>query len=118
MASISVKTQRGAELLESVHFLDGGGRMADAIQAYDWSSTALGPLEHWPSSLKIAVGMMLSSKFPKCIVWGPELITIHNDAFLPILGEKPPALGRPFSVSCRCPWDISWYDYSFSRSAS
>ncbi|MCQ4633984.1 sensor histidine kinase [Shinella sp. CPCC 100929] len=105
MASISVKTIRGVELLESVHFLDGGGSMADAIRAYDWSSTALGPLEHWPSSLKIGVGMMLSSKFPKCIVWGPELITIHNDAFLPILGEKPPALGRPFSEVWHEAWD-------------
>jgi len=79
--------------------------MADAIRAYDWSSTALGSLEHWPSSLKIAVGMMLSSKFPKCIVWGPDLITIHNDAFLPILGEKPPALGRPFSEVWHEAWD-------------
>lgn len=90
---------------ESVHFLDGGGKMANAIRAYDWSSTALGPFEHWPSSLKIAVGMMVNSKFPKCIVWGPDLVTIHNDAFLPILGEKPPALGRPFSEVWHEVWD-------------
>lgn len=90
---------------ESAHFLDGGGRMADAIRAYDWSSTVLGALERWPSSLKIAVGMMVNSKFPKCIVWGPDLITIHNDAFLPILGEKPPALGRPFSEVWHEAWD-------------
>ncbi|WP_337180990.1 sensor histidine kinase [Shinella sp.] len=80
--------------------------MADAIRAYDWSSTTLGPLEHWPSSLKIAVGMMINSKFPKCIVWGPDLITIHNDAFLPILGGKPPALGRPFSEV----WCEAWHE--------
>lgn len=79
--------------------------MADAIRAYDWSSTVLGALERWPSSLKIAVGMMVNSKFPKCIVWGPDLITIHNDAFLPILGEKPPALGRPFSEVWHEAWD-------------
>lgn len=83
---------------ESVHFLNGGGKMANAMRAYDWSSTALGPLEHWPSSLNIAVGMMVNSKCPKCIVWGPDLVTIHNYAFLPVLGEKPPAAGP----SARC----------------
>lgn len=40
--------------------------------------------------------MMLASRFPQAIVWGPDLITIHNDAFLPLLGEKPPAIGRSF----------------------
>ncbi len=88
----------------SVHFLDGGGEMAKSVRAYDWHASVLGPLETWPSSLKIAVGMMLNSTFPKCIVWGPEMITIHNDAFLPILGDKPPALGRPFSDV----WSEAW----------
>ncbi len=40
---------------------------------------------------------MLLSKFPKAITWGREHITFHNDAFKPILGDKPPAIGRPFS---------------------
>ena len=88
----------------SVHFLDGGGELAKAVRAYDWGASVLGPIEAWPPSLKIAVGMMLNSTFPKCIVWGPELITIHNDAFGPILGNKPPALGRPF---CDV-WSEAW----------
>lgn len=78
-------------------FLDGGGATAAAIEAHDWTTTPLGPLESWPAALRVAVGMMVSSHFPKCIVWGPELVTIHNDAFKPILGDKPAALGRPFS---------------------
>ncbi|ODT45895.1 MAG: histidine kinase [Methylobacterium sp. SCN 67-24] len=70
--------------------------MAVAIAAHDWTTT-LGPPENWPAALRVAVGMMVNSHFPKCIVWGPDLITIYNDAFRPILGDKPPALGRPFS---------------------
>ena len=70
--------------------------MAAAIAAHDWTTT-LGPPENWPAALRVAVGMMVNSHFPKCIVWGPDLITIHNDAFRPILGDKPPALGKPFS---------------------
>ncbi|NLS08323.1 sensor histidine kinase [Rhizobium sp. P32RR-XVIII] len=88
----------------SMHFLDGGSEMGKALRAYDWGASVLGPLDAWPPSLKIVVGMMLNSTFPKCIAWGPELITIHNDAFLPILGDKPPALGRPFHEV----WSEAW----------
>jgi two-component sensor histidine kinase len=85
-------------------FLTGGGRAADAIAEFDWAGSPLGPMERWPQSLKTALGMMLSSSFPKAIVWGPKLITFHNDAFEPILGDKPPALGRPFSDVWREAW--------------
>jgi two-component sensor histidine kinase len=78
-------------------FLAGGGRASDAIFTHDWGRTPLGPMSAWPQSLKTALGMMLSSSFPKAIVWGPALITFHNDAFGPILGEKPEAIGRPFN---------------------
>ena len=87
------------------HFLDGGGEMAAAIRNYDWVSNPLGSPDTWPSCLKTVVSLALNSKFPKSVVWGPELITIHNDAFRPILGEKPPALGRPFSDVWSEVWD-------------
>lgn len=77
-------------------FLDGDGRMAEAIRSHDWSGSPLGPAEQWPPALKTSVSLVLNSRFPQCIVWGPSLTTIPNDAFLPILGDKPPALGRPF----------------------
>lgn len=87
-------------------FLDGGGDMAAAIRDHDWNTTPLGPISGWPAALKIAVGMMVNSRFPKCIVWGADLITIHNDAFRPILGDKPFALGRSF----RDVWSEVWGD--------
>jgi two-component sensor histidine kinase len=86
-------------------FLDGGGTMAAAIREYDWESTSLGPIEGWSAALRTAVGIMLSSRFPKCITWGRDLVTIYNDAFKPILGEKPEALGRPFADVWREAWD-------------
>lgn len=92
-------------MLGSVHFLDGGGQMADAIRAFDWSSSDLGPPDAWPPALKTAVGMALSSRFPKCVVWGPGLASIPNDAFRPILGDKPPALGRSFADVWSEAWD-------------
>jgi two-component sensor histidine kinase len=88
----------------SAHFLDGGGEMAGAIRTYDWSSTELGALDTWPSALKTVVGMAVNSKFPKCIVWGAGLITLYNDAYRPILGDKPAVLGRSF----RDVWSEAW----------
>jgi len=90
---------------DRAYFLLGGGAMAEAIGAFDWAATPLGPMEDWPVSLKTAVGMMLASRFPKCLVWGPELVTLYNDAFRPILGNKPEALGRPFSDVWAEVWD-------------
>ena len=48
---------------------------------------------------------MLSSAFPSYLVWGPELISFYNDAYVPILGTKPDALGRPFQEVWSEVWD-------------
>lgn len=79
--------------------------MARAVAEYNWNNTPLGPIDQWPVSLRIAVDMMLNSSFPKCIVWGAGLTTIYNDAFKPILGSKPEALGRSFSDVWLEAWD-------------
>ncbi|WMT92912.1 HWE histidine kinase domain-containing protein [Pelagibacterium sp. H642] len=85
-------------------FLQGGGRSAEIIAATDWVRTELGPIEAWTPALRIAVGLMLSSSFPKAIAWGNELVTLHNDAFKPILGSKPEAIGRSFAEV----WSEAW----------
>lgn len=71
--------------------------MRRKVAEFDWASTPLGPQSEWCSELRIAVEQALDSHFPKAIMWGPQLTTIYNDAFLPILGDKPEALGRSFS---------------------
>jgi two-component sensor histidine kinase len=77
------------------HFLTGGGNAAACIRSLDWTATALGPVAQWPTSLRTAVGMVVTSRFPQCIFWGSELISIYNDAYRPILGGKPEAMGQP-----------------------
>ena len=70
--------------------------MAERIQSFDWSQTAVGPIERWPSSLRTMVSFMLTDRFPKLLWWGPDYISIYNDAYRPILGAKHPwALGKP-----------------------
>lgn len=86
-------------------FLTGGGQMAEAIRRHDWTSTPLGPLADWPETLTTTVSIVLSSRFPQALFWGPELTTLYNDAFAPILGNKPEALGRPLNETWREIWD-------------
>ncbi|WP_173933602.1 PAS domain-containing sensor histidine kinase [Chelativorans sp. Marseille-P2723] len=85
-------------------FLDGGGAMGSAVRKFDWASTSLGPIEEWSAALRVAVSMVLNSSFPKCIFWGADFINIYNDAYRPILGDKPEPLGRPF----REVWSEAW----------
>jgi PAS domain-containing protein len=80
----------------SLRFLDGGGEMGERIRAFDWGMTPLGPPEHWPQALKTLVNLLLASKQPMFLGWGPERTWLYNDAFTPILGRKHPfALGQP-----------------------
>ena len=75
----------------------------------DWSATALGAKEKWPSLLRLLVDLCLDSEFPVQISWGPHLLVLYNDAYIPLLGaEKHPwALGRPASEVGPPPWPAS-----------
>lgn len=84
----------------------GRSPAAETIRHLDWSNTPLGPIRDWSPSLRTLVGAALESAFPQCIVWGPQRITIHNDAFLPLLGRKPLAQGRPFDDVWREAWPV------------
>jgi PAS domain S-box-containing protein len=82
-------------LIESV--LGGGGEMGERMRAFDWSTTALGPLERWPQSLRICVRIILGSGYPMTIYWGPEYTMLYNDACQQVMGTKhPAALGHSF----------------------
>ncbi|PZQ83525.1 MAG: histidine kinase [Ancylobacter novellus] len=82
--------------MTDLSFPHGSSVLAGAVRSFDWGRTPLGPIKTWGVPLRTAVDMMLNSKFPKCIVWGPGLTTLYNDAFGPILSGKPEALGRSF----------------------
>lgn len=82
----------------SLRFLAGGGEMGALTRAKDWSSTAVGEPETWPQSLRTALSILLNSKFPMFLWWGPALICFYNDAYRPSLGingKHPAILGMP-----------------------
>src|SRR5437870_775152 len=73
------------------------GETGALMRAIDWSATPLGPVECWPLTLRSALSVCLDSPLPMIIWWGPELVTLYNDAYRPMLGSRkhPGALGRP-----------------------
>jgi PAS domain S-box-containing protein len=72
------------------------GEMPRLVLAKDWPKTALGPVETWSPALKAAAETVLASGFPMAVRWGPQLISIYNDAYAALLGPKhPAALGAP-----------------------
>ena len=78
---------------------DGAAAMRSVYQHVDWSATALGPQETWPALLRLVADLCLDSDSPVLIGWGPDLLMLYNEAYIPLLGaEKHPwALGRPAS---------------------
>jgi PAS domain S-box-containing protein len=85
----------------------GGGRTGAAIRARDWSGSPLGAAETWSTTLRATLNVVLASAFPAFIVWGPERVTLYNDAYAGILHDKHPgAIGLPFCEVWPEIWDV------------
>ncbi|MDQ2780410.1 MAG: PAS domain-containing protein, partial [Pseudomonadota bacterium] len=66
------------------------------MRAHDWSSHPLGVTAQWPQPLRLIVRLMLDSKFPMFVAWGPELRCLYNESFIAILADRQArALGEP-----------------------
>jgi signal transduction histidine kinase/ActR/RegA family two-component response regulator len=77
--------------------LAGYGTMRGLMRAHDWSASPLGEPDAWSPALRTVVSLMLDSRFPMFVAWGPELGFLYNDAYREILGAKhPAALGNRF----------------------
>ena len=82
----------------------GDGEMVRRMRAHPWADSGLGDPGDWPASLRDAVRICLTSRFPMIVWWGPDLQFFYNDAYLPLLGSKHPALGKPGEVV----WSEIW----------
>lgn len=84
----------------------GSGETAEIIRNYDWSSTSIGPIESWSHTLVTTVNIVLSSRHPMFLWWGPELIQFYNDGYRPSIREDkhPVAIGQR-GIEC---WPEIW----------
>jgi PAS domain S-box-containing protein len=91
------------------HFMAGGGEMGELMRSKDWSLTPLGPISEWPQNLKNTLNIILNSRFPMFLFWGPELLCFYNDAYRPSLGNNgkhPAILGQKAEDYWQEIWDI------------
>ena len=87
-------------------FPSGGGRMGAILRERDWTGSALGEPGTWPACLRSTVSLMLGSRFPMFVAFGPKLLLLYNDAYAEILGLRhPEALGRRFRDVFSDVWD-------------
>lgn len=92
----------------NLKFLSDGGEMGKLTREKDWSKTSLGNPETWPQSLKTTISILLNSRFPMFLWWGPELKCFYNDAYRPSLGatgKHPSILGTKGKES----WPEIWH---------
>ncbi len=90
-----------------LNFLSGGSAMGARIRDMDWTKVALGPAENWPQALRTVISLMLSSKLPMYVAWGPDLTLLYNDGYAAILGSKHPAA---LGLSIAEVWAEVWTD--------
>ena len=84
----------------------GTGEMAELIRGFDWKRTVLGAVETWSDTLITTVNMLLASRHPMFLWWGPELIQFYNDGYRPsIRGDKHPRAVGQRGIEC---WPEIW----------
>src|SRR6187399_3114166 len=76
-------------------FLAVDSEMGELTRNFNWADTPVGSVDQWPQSLSTTVGIMLHSRFPMFLWWGPELVQFYNDGYRPSLGatRHPAAMG-------------------------
>jgi signal transduction histidine kinase len=82
--------------------------MSELVPDFDWAATPLGSADKWRESLRTTVRILMASRVPMWMAWGPELTVLYNDAYArTTLGKKHPwALGKPASEV----WSEIWKD--------
>jgi PAS domain S-box-containing protein len=95
-------------VVASGEWLVGGGETGRLIRAMDWSHTPLGPRADWSPSLRTVVQLVVETRFPMALLWGPEFILLYNDAFRIIAADRhPAAMGRGSREVWPEVWDIN-----------
>jgi PAS domain S-box-containing protein len=84
----------------------GEGEMAGLIRGFDWSNSPLGPVATWSDTLVTTVNLILASKHPMFLWWGPDLIQFYNDGYRPSLrADKHPSAVGQRGMEC---WPEIW----------
>lgn len=85
--------------------ISGSGELAHLVRVHDWTHSALGPIDTWSEALLTTVNIVLTSRFPTVLFWGPSMIQIYNDSYCALIADRhPTALGQS-APEC---WQEAW----------
>ena len=77
------------------------------VQAFNWSSTSLGPMSSWPQDILQICHLILMDPQPRAVLLGAkDQVLFYNPAYAAVMGDRhPDVLGRPVmeawaEVSC------------------
>ena len=87
-------------------FLSNGGELGQLLRAHNWRAHELGEPAAWPALLQSTIRLILSSRHPMLLWWGPRHFQFYNDAYRQTMGPErhPQALGQP-GRTC---WEDTW----------
>jgi PAS domain S-box-containing protein len=91
---------------KSLSRIIGHGEMAELIRNFAWDKTPVGPVETWSDTLLTTVNLLLASRHPMFLWWGPDLIQFYNDGYRPsIRADKHPSAVGQRGADC---WPEIW----------
>jgi signal transduction histidine kinase len=66
---------------------------------------ALGAPDSWTPGLRTAMEVVGASRCPVAVAWGPDVLTLYNDAFAELTGaDRTRCIGPPMSELCAEVW--------------
>ena len=71
-------------------FIQSGGDSGVYLRGVDWCKHPFGPPENWPAALQAMTSLVLRSRQPMFLTWGPEYHLVYNDGFAEICGDRHP----------------------------
>lgn len=77
------------------------------VRSIDWGSTSLGRIEEWSPELRSMCNLIMASPHPAAMFWGDDLISIYNEAYILLAGQKHP---RMMGQMYREAWPEIWED--------
>lgn len=76
-------------------------------RSIDWGSTSLGRIEDWSPELRSMCNLIMASPHPAAMYWGDDLVSIYNEAYILLAGQKHPhMMGQMYREA----WSEIWED--------
>ncbi|MEO9224897.1 MAG: PAS domain-containing protein, partial [Gemmatimonadaceae bacterium] len=86
--TVSDSEGKSAPFDAAATLFSGSGVMASRCRVFDWASTPLGPVSGWSQSFRTIISVVMESRHPMFLWWGPELVQLFNDGYLPSFGAS------------------------------